>query len=577
MSDEDRFVFAIDNKTMDINDGVLLIDGYINHGSKRFHYQSTSNLIEDEYLNNFRDDDFDPYGEWLSIRKKNGIIEVKTDFFGFYRVFYSKINLNGSELLLISNCFNSLSHYVSEKEKTHLNVYSFYPLIASFDNYFINNYCNHTANSNIFSLRPDQKIIFDPNVKRLKFENRRANYEKLDFENLIDKGNEFLIENLKSVEYFDINLYFSGGNDSRLCLSVLLSNINRSRIGITTAIPTGNENSDVYRVLSDDFKISNLIRKDIGLEWYKDTFKATKPFSPESYFDYISKYRSNNYFSALSQKASLTGSTSDEDNEIQIRGGGGELLRTSSYYKDVLKKTKKIGDIKNNSDSVKDDLSILFNTICVGNKDSLKHAQSQAFFIDYVNSNRGKNIEEKLNYRYYLERNNRHFGHHREKLATGKRTFFPLANPYWYSAEKDISFEELKDRKLVEILYSSFDKELLDFPFTGQKGCENIEFENDLDLYKEFMKNNKSVRKPITSKSSSSLDIYDYIKTDALRMIDMITDYSIEGQDMFDDKIKRYLIKKMEFRNSVSLSAYMKVRSVFDSIYPSVTAYTVYR
>ncbi len=577
MSDEDRFVFSIDSNIMNVDNGLLFVDGYINHESKRFHYQTFFNLTEGDYLNNFRNDDFDPYGEWVSIRKKDGTIEVKSDFFGYYTIFYSNIMLNSSEVLLISNCFNSLSNYISKNEKISLNVSSFYPILASFDNYFINNYSNQTANSNIFSLRPDQKIVFEPVMKKIRFESRGSYYEELGFENLIEKGNEFLKRSLKDIECFDINLFLSGGNDSRICLSALLSNIDKSKIKITTAIPTGNENSDVHRVLSDDFKISNLIRKQVGLDWYKDTFRSTKPFSPESYFNYISKYRSNSYFSGLSQSASLTGSSSYKDSEIQIRGGGGELLRTSTYYNDVLNKTKKTGDIKNKSTSIKDDLSILFDSICVGNKNSMKHAESKIFFVDYVNSNIGDNIEEKINYRYYLERNNRHFGHHREKLATGKRTFFPLANPYWYSAAKNIPIEDRKDGRFIKTLYSFLDKKVLDFPFTGQKDCENIEFVADLALYKDFMKSNKSVRRSITSKSNSSLDMYEYIQKDAYQMIDMITDYSTEGGNMFDDKIRKYLMKKLEFKNSVSLSAYMKIRSVFDAIHPSVAAYTLYK
>ena len=70
MNDEDRFVFAIDSNLMDVKNGLLFVDGYINHEPKRFHYQTFFNILEDDYLNNFRSDNFEPYGEWVSIRKK---------------------------------------------------------------------------------------------------------------------------------------------------------------------------------------------------------------------------------------------------------------------------------------------------------------------------------------------------------------------------------------------------------------------------------------------------------------------------------------------------------------------------
>src|SRR5690606_18302491 len=131
------------------------------------------------------------------------------------------------------------------------------------------------------------------------------------------------------------------------------------------------------------------------------------------------------------------------------------------------KKVRKHGKLINSSDSVETDLALVFDAICPSDNISANlHKESKDYFVNYVREYEGENVEEKLNHRFFLERNNRHFGHHREALAFGKRTFFPLANPYWYMAAKKFSLNEREDKEFIKLIYQEFDASVAELPFS---------------------------------------------------------------------------------------------------------------
>lgn len=578
LSDEDRYVLLVGPDICNTNNTILFVDGYIGHNFERFYHKTTFDLKPSDKLNNFENEVYDPYGEWVSVTKNNKKITAKIDFFGFYRLFYSSVFFQGQESLVISNCFNSISDFLIDKYvRSELDAKAFYPIVASFDNYFANNFSCHTASSDIKTLRPDQIISYDYESGKIELIDRLKDYNNYSFDELMILGKDYLESSINELSSYDINLFLSGGNDSRACLSILLANIESSKIKVSTAIPHTNESLPNFNVLVDDFRVANLIRKKYQLKWYEDSSRCTKHFAPQQYFEYISKYRSNSYFSNLANKARLACSIDSYDLEVQIRGGAGELLRTSAYYSGALKKASRNGVIHNRSETVEEDLSLLFDTICVADKTSDLHQKSKIFFVQYVKNNIGNNIEEKLNYRYYLERNNRHFGHHREKLALGKRTFFPLANPYWFIAAQMLTLEDRENKDFLILIHELYTPELLNFPFEGSEECNEIEYQDDLSEYKELLSVNKVSNLFSIDKKNTDIDSYNFIKSQSLQMIAMISDHSEIGANIFNDKVKKYLSGKLELGGSISFSAYMKIKSIYDVIYPTVPAYTIYK
>lgn len=577
LKDEDRFVLCLRERLLNKRGGVVFSDGYLGHCHQRYFYNSELGKVPSREIKETADGESEPYGEWVSVIEREDGFEIKTDYFGFYRLYYLVLK-QGEGGLVISNCFNSLSDYALKVGfDVSIDNKSLFPILSSADVFFANNYSTATANERIKSLRPDQKIFYCANSNGVEIRNRNSISNDLDLVSLMKRGKDHLVKSVNELSPFSINLFFSGGNDSRVCLSILMATVEKEKIRLTTAIPTGKEGPNSYKTLVNDFKVANFIKNEIGLEWYKDEFRGSLEFSPENYINYISKYRSNSYFSRLALGNRVACSSSPEDPEMQVRGGAGEVLRVSALYKGIAKKVRKYGKLINSSDSVEADLSLVFDAICPSdNINTSLHKGSKDYFVNYVREYEGENVEEKLNHRFFLERNSRHFGHHREALAFGKRTFFPLANPYWYMAAKKFSLDERENKEFIKLIFEEFDSSVAELPFSGDAASKNFDFEEGAEVYKKIKAQQPKVHNHPAWKSGCGLGMEAYVKKEIYGMISDIRDYGVSGNFLMNDSMIDFLSSKAEIGGVALLSTYMKVRSVYDAIQPSVTSYKVY-
>lgn len=577
LRDEDRFVLALGDRLLNQRDGVVFSDGYLGHCHQRYFYNTELGKKPSKEIRETADGESEPYGEWVSVIEREKGFEIKTDYFGFYRLYYLTLKQGGGGLV-ISNCFNSLSDYALKAGfDSSIDSKFLFPMLSSADVFFANNYSTATANERIKSLRPDQKIFYCATSGRVEIRNRNSISSEVDLDFLMKRGRDYLVKNVNEISPFSINLFFSGGNDSRVCLSTLMATVEKEKIRLTTAIPTGKEGPNSYKTLVNDFKVANFIKNEIGLDWYKDEFRGSLEFSPENYIRYISKYRSNSYFSRLALGNRVACSSSSKDPEIQVRGGAGEVLRVSALYKGIAKKVKKYGELKNSANSVEADLALVFDTICPPNsKDLSLYKDSRNYFINYIRGYEGENVAEKLNHRFFLERNNRHFGHHRETLAFGKRTFFPLANPYWHLAAKKFSLDERENKEFIKLIYQEFDASVAELPFSGDAASKDFDYEKGAEKYKAFKAQQQKVHQHPAWKSSCCLTMESYAKEQVYSMIEHIHGYSDAGKLLMSDSMIASITSKAEVGGVSLMTNYMKIKSIYDAINPMVSCYKVY-
>ncbi|WP_429210406.1 hypothetical protein [Aeromonas veronii] len=578
LKDNDRFVFIITENLLNQKDGVVFSDGYLGHTHQRYFCNDNMGQSPSKEIIETAENRNEIYGEWITVIKGGNNFEVITDYFGFYMVYYCEVKLNSNSALVISNCFNSLSDYVRESnKKIELDIKSIFPILTSTDVFFANNFSTSTANENIKSLRPDEKLLYCAKTGLVKIRQRNWISSADSVSSLLDQGSQFLSKNIKEISDLDINLFLSGGNDSRICLSTLISTLGKDKVKLTTTVPTGKESPYSYKTFKNDFKVANFIKEHLGLNWYKDNFRGSLEFTPDNYARYISKFRSNSYYSRLSVGNRLACSSSSEDSEVQVRGGAGEVLRVSTLYKTIAHKANKFGGFKNTTGSIKDDLCLVFDTVCPESKFSKKiRDESKQYFINYVVSYEGDNVEEKINNRFFLERNNRHFGHHREKLALGKRTFFPLANPYWYIAAKKFSLSERERKDFVNLVYNEFEPSVSELPFSGDAASKSLDYEIGVEKYNEFKSQQAKSHNHPGWKSSCNLSMQDYAKKEVHNMIEHIYSFSDSGKILMSDEVIAHVTEQAELGGSIMMTNFMKIKSVFDAIHPCVSSYKIY-
>ena len=223
-------------------------------------------------------------GEFFSI-KVNGEnkLEVSTDFCGFYPLFWKRKYFKGKERVLISNCFHSLAAYSESK----VEVKKIIPNILSKNQIFIQDYSNGTSLRDIHRLGWNELLEISADGVKVKKEN---NIVSDSYMNLIAKGVEKSQRALKLIgQKKSLNLYLSGGKDSRAILALLLS------IGISPKCTTQNPNSykgKAREIVEKDFNIACFFVARYGLDWFQTMSKSAVKISFEESLEQYTFYSS---------------------------------------------------------------------------------------------------------------------------------------------------------------------------------------------------------------------------------------------------------------------------------------------
>lgn len=259
------------------------------------------------------------------------------------------------------------------------------------------------------------------------------------------------------------------------------------------------------------------------------------------------------------------GGSEASNDKIQIRGGGGEVLR--SYWSDYFNKIGVADGFvgKNGYGNWKDYIGIfnkLVSRSLIGNIDKYKKVQDD--FVNELLAMNKDSANETLEEHYFFHRNRYHFGHLRSSLTSGNICYMPLSNKFLFMASRKMSFEERSKGKL-----------LYDLILKANSDLDKVEYESEgwgwesSDVNK---KRNKAIRKEVESSfypnskmvQNSSLPFF--AKGDFLKNKHYEISEEIRGNDCFsfiNDKLFNFLKNKVD--NKDSSQVVQKLSSVLDA------------
>lgn len=424
-------------------------------------------------------------GEFFSIIVNDlGQAEVSSDFCGFYSLYWKKHEFHGKPGVLISNCFHSLSRY----SKSAFDASKIIANLASKNQIFVQDYNNHTCLEDIKRLGWNEVITVGEKGLAVK---KKGIGLAFSYEELVEKGiskaqSTLLREDRKGI----LNLYLSGGKDSRAILALLFS------LGIspncTTQDPSKYKGSS-KSIIDQDFLIANFLVKNYGLKWFLTGRKRAEKLSFEESIEHHVFFRDGYYLFSPSQHLVYS---CDWGDEVQLRGGGGGLFKSTwgEYIRGSYVNEKLTGGVE----TLESDAGILFDQLnhSKGVPEEAYESGKKMFVASLKDLSADTvvpNIYNVLDTHYISYRNRSHFGHIRSSWSQGKKVFYPLVNEFFYEASMLLSEEERTKGKLVfDIIEKTF-PELNDYPYD--------------DGYHELIKI-KSRYKEVAEESSSMEDFY---------------------------------------------------------------------
>lgn len=407
---------------------------------------SDSFFLQGSLLQSFKEDPFlkspseMPYGEWFFLKKLSSKeYLLKTDFFGFYPIFYTSPTLNNAKISAFSNSFYALHSYLKIKNvKTTPNCINAGPNLGSHYTFFNQAYTNETPCTQIRRLGADEEMLFgDYGVLTRKF----SFFESGDYKTLLNQSISNISDTLsylfKCFQEQPISLFLSGGKDSRAVLSVLTNSlIPRQLVKCSTKNPYKYQESSLA-ILENDLRIGSYLVKKFGLSWHKDSVAPDDTnINFISFASSLNDWRFNKlgtHFGFVPASFLFKPNLSES---IELRGGGGENLR--GFWAESINRFNFSSEIKNTNKSINADAKRFF--LALVPSDVPARSDSLESFIEHINTIPGEAFLEKIDNHYVLHRNRYHFGHFRVSCNAGRLLYFPLASPDLFKASRSIDF-----------------------------------------------------------------------------------------------------------------------------------------
>lgn len=397
-------------------------------------------------------------GEFFSINhNESGELTVSTDFCGFYPLFWMSYAYDKKNGVLISNCFHSIAAYSECK----LDPGKVVPSIVSKNQIFIQDYTNEMTLSDIKRLAWDEELLISKDGLLQKKRSKKVlggNYWQT-----IAKGVSEAQETLVALsKKKTLNLYLSGGKDSRAILALMIS------AGVypkcTTQNPEKYSGKSKEIVKKDFFIAASLVEKH-GLDWFEGSRKYAKKISFEQSLELHSFYRNGYYLFLPSQYIVYDG---EWGSEVQLRGGGGGLYKPT--WGEYIKKSYINNRLQGERGSLAKDAEIIYDELVtkkVGDNDGVIQARNifKNSLRDVVGSSEESDIYSALDSHYVSYRNRTHFGHIRSSEASGKLVLYPLINEHFYNASLMLGLVEKERGKLIFDIIEYCLPELNEFPY----------------------------------------------------------------------------------------------------------------
>lgn len=410
-------------------------------------------------------------GEWLGVFRR----ETKTtqeyivvgDPLGYCPVFYAQTPSG----LMISDSFPALSATLQRAGvDAAFNLPYYITSILNKHPHFDNPHLGTTMHTGVHILPPNRAIYVTP--EGWSTVSRGQLYSSAivnNYDELVNRGIDSAastIQALASDPSQHLGISLSGGVDSRLALSLISSSGMLNQFSVMTMDPRKWSNSGTQQVIDKDMSIADQIRREHGLDWSIDGDRCQLDFDFWDALELYAGYRSNFSYSF----APMNSFTVFNERRVTVRGGGGEMLRTTLTGARITEAVER----RSSSQTGGNDKALTAWYLASGQTPktfrNIVSAQMEIAFSELP----GQTVEEKMNFQYLFGRNRTHFGHGRISAAGNNAALHLLSNPYFILARDEVTFDERKNGNIVRDIFERTNPGLLKTPFENDASTAQL-------------------------------------------------------------------------------------------------------
>lgn len=417
----------------------------------------------------------DDIGEWVAVGSSSSSTDqdeylVFGDTYGYCPIFYSFVPGTG---LIISDSFYGQVAGLREAgvQLTH-DLTHYVATMTSRLSHFQNPSVSRTMAEEIRILPLDKALYVTGSAVRIVSRSVVGGASVItDYDEAVSKGIEFgvgVAKALTSNAEVSPTLFLSGGVDSRLVLAFLVAAEVESKVSVNTVDPRTWNNPFTAETVRKDMEISSQIRQDFGMAWAGTSARTVIPFDFEDSLAYQQSYRSN--FGFIFSPS--MGHTMSDQQQLGLRGGGGELLRTTSTGEKTKNSVENLYGEQRVAGAPHDYLAKWVT--------SRSHVpprfkeEVDAYLAATIKELPGVSVEEIMNHQYLHNRNRTHFGHIRHSQSSNNVSVHLLSNPFLFRAQELSPFSERKDAVTVQKLYDQLAPKLLEYPFESAASTQQL-------------------------------------------------------------------------------------------------------
>lgn len=410
-------------------------------------------------------------GEWVGVfRREKPTTQdyvVLGDPLGYCPVFYAPAPGG----LMISDSFPALSAALQRAGvEPSFNLPYYITSILNKHPHFDNPHLGATMHSGVHILPPNRALCV--NCEGWSTVSRAELYPSSiinNYEELIHLGINSAtrtIQALASDESHNLGISLSGGVDSRLALSLISSSGTLDQFSVATMDPRQWSNSGTQQVIDRDMSIADQIRREHGLNWSINGDRFQLDFDFWDALELYAGYRSNFSYSF----APMNSFTVFDEKRVTVRGGGGEMLRTTLTGARVTEAVER----RSSAQATGKDKALTDWYLASGQTPKTFRNVVSAQMETAFGGLPGQSVEEKMNFQYLFGRNRTHFGHGRISAAGNNAALHLLSNPYFILARDEVTFADRKNGKIVKDIFKLTNPSLLKTPFENEKSTAQL-------------------------------------------------------------------------------------------------------
>ena len=507
----------------------------------------------------------------------NEKIDVFNDIFGMGIVYY----YYDGDKFIISNRYHLILRILNESViPMNLNYNKVISSLASEGSFFMQNFSEEMDVENTYQLQIDSYISIEDGVFKLKekssFLSLLHNEEDVSYSQLLDDACNEIVNNtkvvLKDKSINNIIFDLTGGFDSRLCLSSLLSldceEDLKDRISFITRDVANSKDLEISCGLVDLFKGKYFVETD-----------ATVRDKPVSIAESINLWRTMYMGSYHRMGLSRWSRRGENSFSVRISGGCGEIYRSFWYkmYKrfildgsstrDVVSEILKLDNVEKRLSE--DDYDVVIS-----------------YLVNQIDNLPGLGVKEKLDNHYLYYRNRYHFGMNFLNFYHDKPVWSPLMSKSLFKASNVISFDDrVSGKAIIEVMerlnpifpWIEFDSGYKpdgseEFKFNCFKGMnfkmnkEKSNWEKTEAYNKEYNKNRRKSKQTSKEFNLEWKNLSSHLKDEIDVAMDNIVKYDARFDKHFDTIYRENISSLYNNKHSNFFILASKILSISDQI-----------